>query len=103
MLFIQFQLLPKVLNKGIKRPADNETYQPRKKRAKVTAPVDLENCGSIRGSRRLSARLRGQVGLTMKLAEFGCIHFPPPTSPVLHLLVELDAVLYDLVDSCIYH
>ena len=64
MLFTQFQLLPKVIKKGVKRPAGDETYQPKKKRAKVTAaPVDLEKCGSIRGSRRLSARLRGQVGL----------------------------------------
>ncbi|KAK7089597.1 hypothetical protein V1264_024532 [Littorina saxatilis] len=56
-----FKLLPKVIKKGIKRPSDNDNYEPKKKRAKVVpAPVDLDSTGSIRGSRRLSARLRGQ-------------------------------------------
>ena len=61
MLNLQYRLLPKVIKKGLKRPADDETYQPKKKCAKVTTAADLENCGSIRGTRRLSARLRGQV------------------------------------------
>ncbi|KAK7457293.1 hypothetical protein BaRGS_00039235 [Batillaria attramentaria] len=57
-----FKLLPKVVKKGVKRHAADDTYQPKKKRA-VSAPStpDPEKYGSIHGSRRLSARLRGMT------------------------------------------
>ncbi|XP_076445841.1 uncharacterized protein LOC143283484 [Babylonia areolata] len=64
-----YRLLPKVIKKGIKRPGDDETYQPKKKKARAQAAVDLENSGSIHGPRRLSARLRGQLPGTECLGE----------------------------------
>jgi hypothetical protein len=59
---LQYNFAPKVIKKGIKRPADDDAYVPEKKKAKrASVPIDLENSGSIRGTRRLSARIRGQV------------------------------------------
>ncbi|KAL8620984.1 hypothetical protein ACOMHN_035920 [Nucella lapillus] len=64
-----YHLLPKVIKKGIKRRGGDETYQPRKKKARVQTAADLENSGSIRGTRRLSARLRGQLPGTESVGE----------------------------------
>jgi hypothetical protein len=66
LLGLQYNFAPKVIKKGIKRPADNDAYVPEKKKAKrASALVDLENLGSIGGVRRLSARIRGQVLTTV--------------------------------------